>query len=206
MPWRLTPRSRSFGTPLRRLTALTAAAAGGLRDVVGLAPHERLATLVELKEVERDAVELRRSILATVDDTFVTPVDRRDLVAIVTGLDRCIGHLELAGDLTARLGLQPGPPELARHVDLLVLLADLVARRGSDILRVRSNAELVAEMHRLVDAADLSYRESATALLSTGAEPLTAVRSMTVLDRLDDAVQAFAGLAAVLDSAARSEF
>ncbi|MFK5635610.1 MULTISPECIES: DUF47 family protein [unclassified Ornithinimicrobium] len=206
MPWRLTPRSRSFGAPLHRLTSLTSAAAGGLRDVVGLAPHERLATLIDLKEVERESVELRRSILATVDDTFVTPVDRRDLVAIVTEIDRCTGRLELAGDLTARLGLLPGPPELARHVDLLVLLSDLVSRRGSDILHLRSNAELVAETHRLVDAADLAYRESATALLRTGSEPLTAVRSMTVLDRLDEAVQGFAALAAVLDSAARSEF
>ncbi len=205
MPWRLTPRSPAFGPPLHALATACAEAAHALRDVVGLPPDERAAPLRRLQELERDGSDLRRRLLILVDDTFVTPIDRRDLVAVVRALDACLDRTELAGDLVARARLPQGSGALVAHVDVLVLLGDRVTADGGLLLRPHEVAPLVAEIHRLRGVADRHYREVVTALV-TGDDPAAALAQTVVLDRLDAAVDGYGELAAALETAARTGF
>ncbi len=204
MPWRLTPRSPAFAEPLHALATTCAAAAHALRDVVGLPPDERTGPLRRLQELERDGSDLRRRLLALVDDTFVTPIDRRDLVGVVAALHRCLDRTELAGDLVARTALPQGPEALVGHVDVLVLLGDRVATDTGLLLRPQDSGALTAEIHRLEAVADRRYREVVTPLL-TGQAP-DALALTVVLDRLGGAVEGYGRLAAVLEAAARTGF
>ena len=205
MIWRLTPRSPAFGAPLHALATTCAEAAHALRDVVGLPPDERAAPLRRLQELQREGSDLRRSLLTLVDDTFVTPIDRRDLVAVVRALDACLDRTELAGDLVARTRLPQGPAALVGHVDALVLLGDRVAADAGLLLRPREVGPLVAEIHRLRDVADRHYREMLTALV-TGEDPAAALAPTVVLQRLAEAVGGYGQLAAALETAARTGF
>lgn len=206
MPWRLTPRSASFGEPLHALASTCAAAAGSLRDVVGLPPADRAAPLERLQDLEREGAALRGQIVALVDDTFVTPVDRRDLVGMVCALDCCLDAMELAGDLVTRLRLPQGPTALAGHVDVLILLADLVAGDAGLLLRPGEAGRLTTEIRRLEDVADRHYRDALTALLDGQGDPVSTMAQTVVLERLEGAVSAFERLASVLEAAGRAGF
>ena len=204
MPWRLTPRSPAFAEPLHALASTCAAAAHALRDVVGLPVDEREEPLRRLQDLEREGTDLRRRLLALVDDTFVTPIDRRDLVGVVAALQRCLERTELAGDLVARAALPQGADALVGHVDVLVLLGDRVATDATLLLRPQDSGGLTAEIHRLEDVADRRYREVVVELL-TGGEP-DALALTVVLDRLGGAVEGYGRLASVLEAAARTGF
>jgi uncharacterized protein Yka (UPF0111/DUF47 family) len=86
--FRIVPRDKKFFDQIEQLSTLTRSAADSFGDLVSRFPSsdgipERIA-------VERDkaAVVLQES-LCRLDDAFITPLDREDILQLITDLFEC---------------------------------------------------------------------------------------------------------------------
>jgi uncharacterized protein Yka (UPF0111/DUF47 family) len=152
-----------------------------------------------IRALEDDGNRITRDLYAALHRTFSTPMPREHLLALARALDAVCDAVEEAATELELVGVR-SVPERARAQARLVLhscerLADAVER-----LRRRPNLEAeVADIYALEDEGDQLVRDALARLFASGAEPLEIVRTKTLHDKLEHAVDLTKAAAATLE-------
>jgi uncharacterized protein Yka (UPF0111/DUF47 family) len=157
---------------------------------------------MRIRAAEDEGDRITRELYAALHRTVATPMPREHLLALARALDDVCDAVEEASTELELVGVQ-SVPERARAQARLVLhaserLADAVER-----LRRRPNLEAeVADLYALEDEGDQLVRDALARLFASGAEPLEIVRTKTLHDRLEQAVDSTKAAAAALERVA----
>ena len=93
MAFRLLPRDERFFDLFTRVATLNVEAAGKLGELFASTDAARRAALVDdIKELEHQADELTHAVVARLDRSFITPLDREDIHLLASRLDDVIDH------------------------------------------------------------------------------------------------------------------
>jgi predicted phosphate transport protein (TIGR00153 family) len=155
--------------------------------------------VLRIREAEEQGDTITRELYEALHRTVSTPMPRGHLLALARALDGVADAVEEAATELELVGVQ-SVPERARAQARLVLhacerLADAVER-----LRDRPNLEgEVADIYALEDEGDQIVRDALARLFASGAEPLEIVRTKTLHDRLEQAVDSTKAAAAALE-------
>jgi uncharacterized protein Yka (UPF0111/DUF47 family) len=142
---------------------------------------------------------ITRALYEALYRTFALPMPRGHLLALARAIDDVADAVEEAATELELVGVQ-SVPERARAQARLILhaserLADAVER-----LRRRPNLEAeVADIFALEDEGDQLVRDALARLFASGAEPLEIVRTKTLHDRLEQALDATKAAAVALE-------
>lgn len=110
-----------------------------------------------LKELEHTADELTHQVMAGLNRTFVTPIDRGDIADLAHALDDVVDFMEAA--LTRMLLFKlHSPSHLAQELGRVILEQTQVIDRAAPLLRSSSEREHIhdclVETNQLENAAD----------------------------------------------------
>jgi hypothetical protein len=158
--------------------------------------------VARIQAAERESDRITREVYRSLQRAFSTPGRREDLFALVLALDEISDAIERAATELELVGVR-SVPERARAQARLVLqacerLADAIER-----LRRQPNLEAeVADIYALEDEGDQIVRDALARLFASGAEPLEIVRTKTLHERLEHAVDLTKAAAATLEQIA----
>jgi hypothetical protein len=158
--------------------------------------------VARIQTAERESDRITREVYHALQRAFSTPSRREDLFSLALALDQIADAIERAATELELVGVR-SVPERARAQARLVLqgcerLADAVER-----LRRRPNLEAeVADIYALEDEGDQIVRDALARLFASGAEPLEIVRTKTLHERLEHAVDLTKAAAATLEQIA----
>jgi hypothetical protein len=144
----------------------------------------------EIKEVEHKCDFLTHEVIQRLNRTFVTPIDREDIHALVKALDDVLDHLDAAA---ARLVLYkiPAPtPALKSATALLVQSAEAICRAAGLLGDLKNSAkilEICVEINRLENEADTLNRISIGNLFETEKDPIALMKWKEIYEVLEDA-------------------
>ncbi len=153
-----------------------------------------------IKAVEHEADDLTREIIARIDRTFVTPIDREDIHLLASRLDNVIDLL----DGTARRAQVFGITEAhsaARSVTEVLIRAGMAIE--SAVVSVRKPRIVSQRMHEiklLEEEADVLYQEGLLKLFAGTPDPLEVIKWKDLLDLLENAMDECEDVANVLES------
>lgn len=120
------PREEVFFDNFEGICALMAEAAKHLRTMLKKGdPFDETARRV--KEIEREADELTHRSIETLHKTFVTPLDRQDILQLIVGLDDILDTTEAVSSLLNLYNPRKILPEAIDLADLLVRGTEKVA-------------------------------------------------------------------------------
>jgi uncharacterized protein len=161
---------------------------------------ERKDLAREIKDVEHEGDRITHDILHRLNQTFVTPIDREDIIQLASALDDVVDLAEEAADLLVLYKIE-APMDQAQALAGILLQACRQIAQGMPRLRsFDSIAHYVVEIHRLENEGDRVSREAVASLFETGIDPMVVIRWKDVFDRLEGAIDASERVADVLES------
>ena len=171
------------------------AAANGLRAAALL--DEMLATYPEKAELAKEIVlcehegdRITFDTIQRLNSTFVTPIDREDILALASGIDDIVDLTEEAADY---LGLYKIEAPMEQAEELAHILREACRQIAEAMPRLRGFKDVshfTNEIHRLETEGDRVTREAVASLFDTGIDPMVVIRWKDIFERLEDAIDA----------------
>ncbi|WP_448062215.1 DUF47 domain-containing protein [Cellulomonas hominis] len=205
MRLRLTPRDSSFFDLLAASAAHLVTGANLLAELLGADRPGRKALAKQLNEVEHLADEATHSIMRRLNQTFVTPFDRDDIYNLASALDDCMDFMEEASDLIVLYKLEELPARVSDQVQVLQRCAELTADAMPRLRSMADLAEYWVEVNRLENQADKAHRKLLAQLFDDVSDPIQLMKLKEVVEKLEDAADAFEKVANTVETIALKE-
>ncbi|WP_158370617.1 DUF47 domain-containing protein [Cellulosimicrobium cellulans] len=205
MRLRLTPRDTSFFDLLAASAAHLVTGANLLAELLGADRATRKALAKQMSDVEHLADEATHSIMRRLNQTFVTPFDRDDIYGLASALDDCMDFMEEAADLIVLYKIDELPPRVADQVQVLQRSAELTAEAMPRLRSMENLAEYWVEVNRLENQADKSHRKLLAQMFDEITDPILLMKLKEVVEKLEDAADAFEKVANMVETIALKE-
>src|SRR5689334_9249683 len=159
--------------------------------------HKELAE--ELRELEHEGDRIVHDIHYNLNQTFVTPIDREDILALASALDDVVDYIEEVADY---LGLYRIEAPMDQSIRLARVLRDATQQIAEAMPRLRGFRDIshyTVEINRLENEGDRIVREAVAALFDGGIDPMVVIRWKDVYERLEAAIDATETAANILE-------
>jgi predicted phosphate transport protein (TIGR00153 family) len=193
------PQDREFFDLFEESTGNLVRAAELLDQMLGTWP-DRPGLHRDILVCEQNGDRITHDIIHRLNATFVTPIDREDILQLASALDDVVDLTEEASDLLVLYKIE-APMDQAQALANILLDACRQIAKGMPRLRsFESISHFVVEIHRLENEGDRISREAVASLFETGIDPMVVIRWKDVFDRLEGAIDATEKVADVLES------
>ena len=173
------------------------AAALLLELLSGYPDNKELA--VEILDLEHEGDRITHDIIDRLNHTFVTPIDREDILALASALDDIVDYTEEVADY---LGLYKIEAPMAQAQRLAGVLRDATRQIAAAIPLIRTFKDIndqMVEVHRLENEGDRIVREAIASLFESGIDPMVVIRWKDIFERLESAIDSTERAAFILE-------
>jgi predicted phosphate transport protein (TIGR00153 family) len=197
----LAPRGREFFDLFEEAAGNIVRAADLLDQMLGGYPERRdLARDILICEQEGDRIT--HDVIHALNNTFVTPIDREDILALTSALDDVVDYTEEVADY---LGLYKIEAPMEQSQRLARVLAQATRQIAEAMPRLRNFDDMshyTVEVNRLENEGDRLVREAVASLFEEGIDPLIVIRWKDIYERLEQAIDATEQVAYILEGIA----
>ncbi len=154
----------------------------------------------EIRTCEETGDQITHDTVRRINQVFVTPIDRKDILDLSAALDDLVDDLE---EGAAYLGLYRIEAPMAQAQEQSVILLHATAEIVAAMTLVREFADIgphIVEIHRLENEGDRIAREAIASLFAEGVDPMLAIRWKDIYERLEHAIDATERTANVLET------
>jgi predicted phosphate transport protein (TIGR00153 family) len=201
--FRLLPSDDKFFDLFNAAATNVAECSRRLGELVGQPGPGGAATIDAVIACERRGDDLTRDILRRLNTSFVTPFDREDIHALAEELDDVVDDvLEVA--LRLDLGDRDvgAMPELKEQADVLVAMADAVAKLVAGLRSMDGLQPLLDEVDRLESEGDAIYRQALRRLYSVEFKPRATLYWKDVVETMEHALDTMEDISDVVEAIA----
>jgi predicted phosphate transport protein (TIGR00153 family) len=202
---RLTPRDTSFFDLFAASAQHLVTGANLLGEMLGADRTARKVLAKQMSDAEHLADEATHLIMRRLNQTFVTPFDRDDIYALASNLDDCMDFMEEAADLIVLYKLEELPVRVADQVQVLQRAAELTAEAMPRLRSMQDLHEYWVEVNRLENQADKAHRKLLAQLFDEITDPILLMKLKEVVEKLEDAADAFEKVANTVETIALKE-
>jgi predicted phosphate transport protein (TIGR00153 family) len=160
---------------------------------------ERRDLAGEIREREHEGDQLTHQIIQRLNQTFVTPIDREDILQLASSLDDIVDYTEEVADY---LGLYRIEAPMVQAQTLAGVLRAAGHQLAEAIPLVRGFKDInsyIVEVHRLENEADRIVREAIASLFEVGIDPMVVIRWKDIFERLENAIDSTERAAYILE-------
>lgn len=150
-------------------------------------PKQRREVGAQISKIERDADERHAAFLTRVEDTFITPFDREDLLSIAELLDDVIDSLDHTVDLLIRFELDGLPKAFLACAQDLDSMGNIVPRAMEVIKKPKKFRKLWDDITTLENQLDTRHNEIIAELLSGKYQIFEAMKLKEIADEVEHA-------------------
>ena len=160
---------------------------------------ERRALAEEIRECEHDGDQLTHEIIRRLNQTFVTPIDREDILQLASALDDVVDYTEEVADYLGLYRIE-APMEQAQTLAGLLHSASTQLAEAIPLVRgFKDISNYIVEVHRLENEADRIVREAIASLFEVGIDPMVVIRWKDIFERLENAIDSTERAAYILE-------
>ena len=158
---------------------------------------KELAREILLREQEGDRIT--HDIVQRLNQTFVTPIDREDILELASALDDVVDFIEEVSDF---LGLYHIEAPMDKATEMGRVLHQAARAIAGAMPRLRTFKDIhhyTVEINRLENDGDRIVREALASLFERGIDPMLVIRWKDIFERLEDAIDSTEKTAHILE-------
>jgi len=153
----------------------------------------------QILDCEHEGDRITREIIDRLNHTFVTPIDREDILALASALDDIVDYAEEVADLLVLYQIE-APMDQA--ISLARVLNQACQEVGEAIPLLRGFRDLsghTVEVNRLENEGDRITREAVASLFDAPIDPMVVIRWKDLFERLEAAIDSTEHVAYILE-------
>jgi uncharacterized protein len=153
----------------------------------------------EILATEHEGDRITHDIVHRLNHTFVTPIEREDILALASALDDVVDLIDETADYLGLYKIE-APTDQAMRLAAILGQACAALDQAMPLLRdFRDMSSLTVEVHRLENDGDRATREAIGELFATGTDPITVIRWKDSYERLEGAIDSTERVALLLE-------
>jgi uncharacterized protein len=153
----------------------------------------------EILDCEHEGDRITHDIIDRLNHTFVTPIDREDILALASALDDIVDYTEEVADY---LGLYRVEAPMDQAISLAHVLSAACQEIGKAIPLLRGFKPEISnhtvEVNRLENEGDRITREAVASLFDARIDPMVVIRWKDLFERLEAAIDSTEHVADIL--------
>jgi predicted phosphate transport protein (TIGR00153 family) len=196
----LKPQKREFNRFFQAASSNAVETAVALARLLDEFPNDTDSLVRAVKEKEHAGDALTRDVVALLNRTFVTPIDRDDIYRLAGAIDDVCDRINDAASRIGRFGVEAIQPVALRQGELLVRATTKLEAAVANLHGFKASGVLLAELRVLEEEGDELLSEAVGTLFSGNVDPVDIIRWKDIHERLEDAVDACENAADVLEA------
>jgi predicted phosphate transport protein (TIGR00153 family) len=154
----------------------------------------------EILICEQEGDRITHDLIRKVNNTFVTPIEREDILTLASGLDDIVDFTEEAADYLNLYKIEAPMEQAQRLSHVLLQCTRQIAEAVPRLRGFRDINHFVVEINRLENDGDRITREAIASLFDGGIDPMVVIRWKDIYERLEAAIDACERVAHILES------
>jgi predicted phosphate transport protein (TIGR00153 family) len=192
------PKEREFFDLFEESATNSVRAADLLHQMLASYP-ERADLARDILIAEQDGDRITHAIVQRLNQTFVTPIDREDILELASAMDDIVDFTEEVADYLGLYKIE-APMEQAQHLAQILLAATRQISEAMPRLRTfKDISQHTVEINRLENDGDRTVREAIASLFDGGIDPMVVIRWKDIFERLEEAIDATERVANILE-------
>ena len=148
--------------------------------------HGELSRDVVVCEQEGDRIT--HDIIQRLNQTFVTPFDREDIIDLASAMDNIVDFIEEIADFLGLFRIEAPTDQAQRMARVLHEATRQVNGAMPALRRLEDIRTFMVEVNRLENEGDRILREAVATLFDHGIDPMVILRWKDVFQGLEDAI------------------
>jgi predicted phosphate transport protein (TIGR00153 family) len=192
------PKDREFFDLFEEAAANAVQAADLLDRMLGRYPESAdLARDIVICEQTGDRIT--HDIIQRLNSTFVTPIDREDILQLTSALDDVVDLIDEVSDYLGLYRIE-APMEQAQRLAHIILQATRQIAEAMPRLRnFQDIRHYTVEINRLENDGDRVVRDAIASLFYGGIDPMVVIRWKDIFERLEEAIDSTEHVANALE-------
>ncbi len=187
MPFQVIPRELVFYDLLEAAARNVAEATGELIALVDEVPAVTVRA-ERIRELEHRGDDLTHEIISTLNQTFVVPLDRHDILRLASALDDIVDFQEGVAELMELLPITEVFPGFETLVGVLARACGAVLRAITDLRYIDALPPDIAAIKREEREGDFVYRRAIAALYREDHRALEVLMWKDLLHQVESAI------------------
>jgi uncharacterized protein len=173
-------------------------AAGLLEEMLREFP-EQAGLAREILDCEHAGDQITHDVIGRLNKTFVTPIDREDILELTSALDDVVDYTEEVADYLGLYKIEAPMEQAQRMAEVLHAATVQLALAIPRIRGFQDIGEQTVEVHRLENVGDQIVREAIASLFEYGTDPMVVIRWKDIFERLENAIDSTERAAYILE-------
>lgn len=153
----------------------------------------------EIRDAEHKGDEITHDIGHRVESTFVTPFDREDIIALISGLDDVVDFIEEVADTFVLYRIAMPTATAIRQASIVVAQCEQLHEALTHLRDFRGIERFWIEVHRLENEGDQVARAAIADLFSNGSDPIEVIKWKDVYGLLETTIDKCEDVANVIE-------
>lgn len=147
---------------------------------------------------EQEGDRITHDVINRLNNTFVTPIDREDIILLASSLDDIADFTEEVADYLGLYKIEAPMEQAQRLAHILLEATRQIAEAMPRLRDFKHMDKYTIEIHRLENDGDRIVREGIASLFEGGIDPMVVIRWKDLFERLEEAIDACESVANVL--------
>lgn len=148
---------------------------------------------------EQEGDRITHDIIQRLNHTFVTPIDREDILELASRIDDVVDYTEEVADYLGLYKIEAPMEQAQRLAHILFQSTRQIVEAIPRMRDFKDISHYTVEVNRLENEADRVSREAIASLFDNGIDPMVVIRWKDLFERLEDAIDATEHVANVLE-------
>ena len=148
---------------------------------------------------EQEGDRITNDIIQRLNQTFVTPFDREDIIALASAMDNIVDFIEEIADFLGLFRIEAPTDQAQRMGRVLHEATRHVNDAMPALRRLEDIRTFMLEVNRLESEGDRILREAVATLFDHGIDPMMVIRWKDIFERLEDAIDSTETAANILE-------
>jgi len=196
------PRNGRFYDLLADLARLLVLSSESMTDLLEHFENVEMKT-TRIKELETQADNVTHDLYTLANKTFVTPLDREDIMALAQKMDDVVDHIEATATSIGIYGI-PQPTPAARGLADLARLQCLQLAKAIDVLRHKGRLKdilgLAREINRLENEGDSLFLKANGELFDGEMSVTDIIKWREIYNELENSIDSCENVAHILEA------
>src|SRR4051812_38942890 len=193
------PKDREFFDLFEEAAGNVAKAADLLDQMLGTWP-DRPELARQILICEQDGDRVTHEVFQRLNQTFVTPIDREDIIELASALDDVVDFTEEVADYFILYKIEAPMEQAQRMAHILVEATRNIQQAVPRMRGFKDITHQTIEIHRLENDGDRVVREAVASLFDDGIDPMVVIRWKDIYERLEHAIDATEHVANVIQN------